>query len=192
MKALQEQMQAAFQQQLTRLPPEQRSVMEARMKLAEEQLQAPVPNVEYRNNNTSTQVSGLTCQLWTVYYNQGPNREICNADAGAMDKVDFDTLLAMFGYMDKLAGASAAIQGVTAPPEGMAQPHQHGLAVRIRALPQGPASELTALSRDALDAALFMLPAGFSELEPATAADTPPAAGTATDTTPPARPATTP
>ncbi|HPE61987.1 MAG: hypothetical protein KDI15_11245 [Thiothrix sp.] len=197
MKTMQERMKAAFGQQLTRLPPEQRSVMEARMKLADEQMQAPAPHVEYRNNNTSTQVSGFACQLWTVYYNQTPNREICNAGPETLAPADFDTLLAMFGYMDKLASESAAIQGVTAPPEGMTQPHRHGLAVRIRALPQGPSSELTALSREALDTALFTLPDGFSELEPATATppatDTPPAP--ATDTGTPARPdqpATTP
>ena len=168
MLALQAQMKAQMQQQMAQLPEDQRRIAEERMQQAEAMMKTPAPVVSRKDTGRHEQVQGIDCKISELSFGPTPVREICNADTGLIDTADFDMLLAMFTYMDKMAIESAHLQGVTPPPAeaGSASIHGPGLALRVQAVPNGPRSELGSISKEVLDGKLFELPTGFQPFEP--------------------------
>lgn len=169
--ALQEEAKAQMKQQIAQLPEEQRQIAEAQMQQAEAMRQAPPPTVSHQATGQQDQVQGVPCSVNVVLFDEQPVRAVCNANQALVDESDMNTLMAMFGYMDELAREAAKLQDMPIPPKemGSASIHQQGLALKIQALPQGPRSELIALSREPLPENMFVLPEDFEAFDPTAA-----------------------
>lgn len=174
---MQNQFKEDMKKQVAALPEEQRKVIEERMQQAEEAMKAPPPPVKMEKTTRTDTVQNIACTISTVKVEDKAVREVCVAGSDAMDSTDHGMLVNMFEYMDSVAAESAKAQGVTPPAEGSAAVHKDGLALRIQAVPEGPRSELSAISKDALNDADFTLPADFKVFEPQLAP--PPPAGSA-------------
>lgn len=172
---MQKAMQAQMMAQLPGMPEQQRQAIQAQLQQIQAMLDAPAPEIKQQESGETLQIGGISCQLHTLTYNGVAGRSVCNAAPEVMDAADYQTLLNMFGFMDKIAASSAKIHGFAAAPEPTADMHKQGLALQIKALPQGPSSELSAISKAALDDALFTLPDGYQVFEPADAMSAPPA-----------------
>ncbi|MEZ5447508.1 MAG: hypothetical protein R3E89_00185 [Thiolinea sp.] len=171
---MQNAMKAQMLAQLPQLPEEQRRMLEARIQQTEAMLKAPGPEIAYQETGETGQIQGIACKIRHITYNGQPGRSVCNAAADAIDSDDYQMLLNLFEYMDSIALATAQLQGFVAKPESSAATHRPGLALQVQALPQGPRSELSSLSNEAQDPALFQLPADYRPLEPMDAANPPP------------------
>lgn len=176
MLVIQTRMQTQLRQQMALLPPEQRQQAEAQMQQAEAMKKAPAPVASQQNTGKTEQIQGIPCNITNVLMNGAPVRELCNATQPVLDEADYQRLLGMFTYMDSMVTVAAQTQGITPPPAdaGSASIHKQGVALRVQALPTGPRSELTAISKDKLEASLFELPVGFALYEPSDAPNPPP------------------
>lgn len=186
---MQNQFKEDMKKQVAAMPEEQRKVIEERMKQAEEAMKAPPPAVKMEKTERTDTVQGIACTISTVKVEDKPVRDVCIAGSDTMDSADHAMLVNMFEYMDSVTAESAKAQGITPPAEGSAAVQKDGLAVRIQAVPEGPRSELSAISKDALNDADFTLPADFTIFEPQVA---PPAKAEADAGTPAPAPATPP
>lgn len=171
---MQNQFKEDMKKQMAAMPEDQRKMVEERMKQTEEMMKAPPPAIKMDKTDRKETIQGMECTLSTIKANDQPVRDVCISGSDSMDAADHAMLVSMFEFMDGVAAESAKAQGVTPPAEGSASLHKDGLALRIQALPEGPRSELSGLSKDALNDADFMVPEGFTIFEPA--ADAPPAA----------------
>jgi len=151
-------------------------VVEERMKQADEALKAPHPNMKMEKTERKETILGIACTISTVKMDDKAVRDVCIAGADAMDTTDQKMLVTMFEYMDGITAESAKAQGATPPTEGSASVHKDGLAVRIQAVPQGPRSELSAITKDALKDADFTVPSDYAVFEPTAAPPPAPAA----------------
>lgn len=167
MTAFQDKLKAQMKQQIALLPPEQRKIAEARMQQAEAMRKQTPPAMTFTTTDRQATVQNIPCKVSVMSINGQAAREICNASDGVMDKADFERLLAMFKYMDSIAQESAKAQGMTPPSEGSASTHKNGLALLVRAVPQGSRSELQAINKDDLPETAFVLPADYKAFEPA-------------------------
>lgn len=188
---MQNQFKEEMKKQMANMPEEQRKMLEERMKQAEESMKAPPPEMKMEKTDRKETVDGLECTISTVKMADQAIREVCTAGGDAVDSGDQQMLVTMFEYMDTIAEESAKAQGIAAPPEGSAAVHKEGLALRIQALPQGPRSELTTISKDALKDTDFTVPEGYTEFEPSAAPppQAPAPAPAANAAPPPAAPA---
>ncbi|WGZ95535.1 MAG: hypothetical protein QJT81_05980 [Candidatus Thiothrix putei] len=188
---MQNQFKEEMKKQMASMPEDQRKALEERIQQSEAAMKAPAPAIKLEKTERKETIQGMECTISTVKMDDKPVRDVCIAGAGSMDPADHKMLVTMFEYMDGIAVESAKAQGMTPPSEGSASLHREGLALRIQALPEGPRSELSNLSKEALVDADFSVPTGFSIFEPADAPP-PPAAAAPTPTTAPApAPATT-
>ncbi|MEZ5535840.1 MAG: hypothetical protein R3F02_09455 [Thiolinea sp.] len=163
---MQKVMQAQMLAQLPNMPEQQRQAVQNSLQQTEAMLKAPAPQITQQASGETLTIQGIECRVQTLSYNGVPGRSVCNADPASMDKADYQTLLNMFDFMDSISVETAKINGFTATPESTAKLHKPGLALQIKALPQGPASELGAISTAPLDEALFTLPEGYQLFEP--------------------------
>lgn len=163
---MQQQFKEEMQKQIAAMPADQRKPFEERMKQMEEMLKAAPPVIKVEKTDRKDKVQDIECTIASVKANDQAIREVCIAGGDAMDAADHKMLVSMFEYMDNIAVESAKAQGVTPPAEGSASLHRDGLALRIKAVPQGPSSELAAIKKDALNEADFKLPEGFAVFEP--------------------------
>lgn len=159
-----------LKKQMASMPEDQRKMFEERMKQTDEALKAPPPAIKIDKTDRKETIQGMECAISTIKADDQPVRDVCIAGSDAMDATDHKMLVTMFEFMDSVAAESAKAQGVTPPAEGSASLHKDGLALRIQALPEGPRSELSNLSKDALNDADFAIPEGFAVFEPTTAA----------------------
>ena len=195
---MQNQFKEEMKKQMATMPEDQRKMVEERMKQAEEAMKAPPPTVKMDKTDRKETVQGLECSISTVKMEDQAVRDVCIAGSDAMDANDHQMLVTMFEYMDNISAESAKAQGATPPAEGSASVHKEGLALRIQALPEGPRSELSAISKEALNDADFAVPADYAEFEPSmapppqAAAPTAPEAGKPGAANPAPAPATAP
>lgn len=201
---MQNQFKDEMKKQMASMPEDQRKMIEERMKQAEEAMKAAPPAMKMDKTERKETIQNMECTISTVKIEDQAVRDVCIAGSDSMDSGDHQMLVTMFEYMDNISAESAKAQGATPPTEGSAAVHKEGLALRIQALPQGPRSELTAMSKDALNDADFAVPADYSEFEPSAApppqmqapapeagkpAAPPAAPGAAANTAPPPAPA---
>ena len=163
---MQNQYKEAMKQQIAALPEDQRKIAEERMKQAEDAMKMPPPTIKMEKTERKDSVQNLACTISSVKINDKPAREVCIAGTDAMDATDHTMLVTMFEYMDSISVETAKAQGMTPPAEGFAAVHKDGLALRIQAVPEGPRSELAALSKEVLNAADFSVPADYAHFEP--------------------------
>lgn len=166
---MQNQFKEEMKKQMASMPEDQRKVIEERMKQAEEAMKAAPPAMKMEKTERKETVQNISCTISTVKMADQAVRDVCIAGSDAMDSSDHKMLVTMFEYMDGIAAESAKVQGITPPAEGSAAVHKEGLALRIQGLPQGPRSELTGISKDALKDDDFKVPADYAVFEPSIA-----------------------
>lgn len=180
---MQNQFKEEMKKQIAALPEDQRKVAEERMKQAEEAMKTTPPPLQMEKTDRKETIQNLACTISSIKVDGKAVRDVCIAGSDAMDAADHKMLLTMFEYMDSITAESAKAQGMAVPTDGSATVHKEGLALRIQAVPDGPRSELSALTKDTLQDADFTVPADFTAFEPSMI---PPPAPTSV--TPPAAP----
>jgi len=161
--------EARLKKKSAQMSEEQRQALEEKLAETERKKQAKPAKIETQAKNKTETVQGLTCKVFTVLSDGKPIKETCIAKQG-IDTEDMAQLQTLFDFMKNVAEATAKIRNLPAPDAGLLPNYQGGLVIKAQALPDGAKSELSKLSNDKLDAALFELPATYSLRTPRAAA----------------------
>ncbi len=167
--AMQARLKDNLKKKSAEMPEEQRKVLEAKTAATERKKQAKPAKIETQAKNKTETVQGLTCKVFTILSDGKPIKETCIAKQG-IDTEDMAQLQTLFDFMKSVAEATAKIRNLPAPDAGLLPNYQGGLVIKAQALPNGAKSELSKLSNDKLDAALFELPATYTLRTPRAAA----------------------
>lgn len=151
-----------IEEQIEQLPKDQQEDARKRLEQAEKLTKIKLPHLQTNTTQRKEVIGGLECVVTELKLKEQVVREVCNAEE-ALHEQDFQSLLAMFNFMDKMASEFAKAQGTPEPTQGSASMHKNGLALKVEAVPSGAKSELIYISQQALDGNLFEIPSDYQE-----------------------------
>ena len=169
--AMHKQFKEEMQKQIAQLPEADRKAAEERLAKIEEARKAPAPAVKMTKTERKEKVQNIECVVSNIALNDKGVRDVCIADVSNVNADDHQALVAMYEFMDMLSAESAKAQEMAAPSDGAASLHKQGLVAFIQNVPEGPRSELSSISKDALKAEDFTIPADYALFDPLKAAE---------------------
>lgn len=160
----QQKMRQTFLQDVQKLPPEQRQLMQERLAVFEQQLQKPAPKVSTLKTGKTLTVKQLECDVYLIDIDGKASRESC-INKEVIEQPDLESLQSMFKFINQVAQYQAQIQGQKAPDLSKLPSYSQGLALSIKSLTNGVKSELSSISKDAIEKEeLFVIPADYKKL----------------------------
>jgi len=165
MNKMREQMEQRMKAQLEQMPEEQRAMMEQRMQAM---LNPPAPPaLRFEKTGRALKVNGIDCKQLNVYRGETLAREVCVADVSAvkMPETDYATMKKMFSYMKEMAETFAKASPM-AGNSGAMMADMDGVPIEMRDLQTGASSRLEGISTDNINAEIFIIPQGFTQVDP--------------------------
>lgn len=164
-----EQMRAQLERQLRHVPEDERAEMRRQI---EQMLPGAGPQAGIRVEKTGgvAAVAGVSCREARIHRGGEPAREVCVAEPSdlGIPRADFETMLAMFGFFDDIAGAMGGDDaGMDAREMRRTMDELGGMPVRARGLKGGGAWEVRSVETRSIDAGAFEVPPGYREGGPA-------------------------
>lgn len=181
MKAAGDQMSAAMQQvqeQLAKLPPEQRAMAE---KMMQGQMPGAAgapgatgasagagPALEVKATGEKRTIQGYACTRYDVYWNGKKTSEswVTPWSDAKLQKEDLEALRSMAGFFEDLVASNPMLRGMSENSAYRGVDKMEGLPVLVRRFEGDKVVEettLESLERKSVAASVFELPAGFSK-----------------------------
>jgi hypothetical protein len=160
------QMREQMEQQLQNVPEGQREQMRQQMQQMMPGM-GPRPEIRVEATGKTAEVAGATCRQARIYRDDQPAHQVCVAEPGALGipSGDFDTIMAMFGFFDEMAGAMGGGGDVGAREMRQMMEELGGMPARARSLQQGDSWHIRRVESRSIDASQFEVPDGYSEAE---------------------------
>lgn len=160
-----EQMRAQLEKQLEGVPEGQREQMRRKM---QEMLPGvgPPPGIRVEVTGETASVAGATCREARIHRDDEPAQEVCVADPGELGipAGDFDTMTAMFGFFDDVAGAMGGDDARMGAREmRRTMDELGGMPARARALQGGNEWAIGSVETRSIADDRFAVPAGYEE-----------------------------
>lgn len=163
------QMRKQMEQQMENMPEEQRKMMRKQM----EQMMPDQPaagsggDVRFESSGESASVSGVSCEISTVYRDGQPIQRVCIAAPGSLGMAsgDRDTLRALFAFLQDMASSFGGTHMGAQVPAKMMETFD-GVPIRSEDLQGQQSWTLQNVETGSIDASEFSIPSGYSEVEP--------------------------
>lgn len=161
------QMRQQMEQQLQNMPEEQRAQarqqMEQMMPSSGEQ-----PELRVEATGGTDQVAGAECREARVYRDGDLAHEVCVAEPGALGIAagDFDTVMAMFGFLEKMAGSlGGGADQIGGREMRQMMDELGGMPARSSGQGEADSWEIRSVESGSIDAGRFEIPDGFQRMQ---------------------------
>ena len=153
---------AQMEQELAKMPPEQRAMAEQMMARMLGKLDAPPKPPTPKATGESRKVGKVACDDYTYDKPNGQTDVLCVASAKALDvsSGEYDTVRKMYDMLSELSRATGFAAAATPNMDTV-----DGLPILVTT-DGAPQQRLTSVSHDKIDRALYSLPAGYTERDP--------------------------